>query len=92
MLPVGPSDLRWQGQAVRIDGEPGIIAMRALLIVGLSLTVAGSLALSWRDLRGGGRATVGALERGLPRTGAAWVGFPLIAAGTALQIIAVVIG
>lgn len=60
--------------------------MRALLIVGLSLTVCGSLALSWRDLRGGRQATWEEVGRGLPRTGAAWVGFPLIATGTVLQI------
>jgi hypothetical protein len=63
--------------------------VRALLIVGLSLTVCGALALSWRDLRGGGQATYDEVRRGLPRTGAAWIGFPLIAIGTTLQIIAV---
>lgn len=63
--------------------------MRALLIVGLSMTVFGALALSWRDLRGGGQFTWRDAERGFPRTGAAWIGFPLIAIGATLQIIAV---
>jgi hypothetical protein len=58
----------------------------------LSLTVCGSLALSWRDLHGGQQATWEAVKRGLPRTGAAWIGFPLIATGTVLQIVAVAIG
>lgn len=63
--------------------------MRALLIVGLSLTACGALALSWRDLRGGGHATWDEVRRGLPRKGAAWIGFPLIAIGTTLETIAV---
>jgi len=59
----------------------------------LSLTVCGSLVLSWRDLRGGGQqATWEEVGRGLPRTCAAWVGFPVIATGTVLQIVAVAIG
>ena len=65
--------------------------MTALLtITGLALTVLGALVLAWRDLRGvrGRVVTYGDVKAGLPRR-EAWVGFPLIALGSLLQIVAV---
>jgi hypothetical protein len=45
--------------------------------------------LAWRDLRGGaGKKVVwDDLPKGIPRTRDAWIGFPLIALGTLLQVI-----
>lgn len=67
--------------------------MRAMLIVGLSLTACGSLALSWRDLRGDQQATWEQVGRWpAEHRRAARVSFPLIAIETVLQIVAVAIG
>jgi uncharacterized membrane protein len=70
--------------------------MKTLMIAGLVLTLLGALVLAWRDLRGGaGKKGTGKkvvwddLPKGIPRTREAWIGFPLIALGTLLQIIAV---
>jgi hypothetical protein len=61
-----------------------------LTVVGLTLTLVGSAILSIRDLHGGGRVTVGDMSLGFPRREAR-VGFPLIAVGSALQIVGVAI-
>jgi uncharacterized membrane protein len=65
--------------------------VKALMIVGLVLTLFGALVLAWRDLRGGRgpKATYDDVLHGMPRTRQAWIGFPLIALGTLLQVIAV---
>jgi hypothetical protein len=72
----------------------GMSAPRILVIVGLGVTLLGALVLSWYDLRGGirGKATMDAVERGMPRTGAARIGFPLIVVGTVLQIFGAALG
>jgi hypothetical protein len=60
---------------------------KTLLIFGLALTLVGALGLSLRELRGGSsKLTIDEMERGFPRALEAWMGFPLIALGTALQI------
>jgi hypothetical protein len=62
-----------------------------LMVVGLALTLAGALILAWRDMRrGSDDESYERLLHGFPRTEAR-LGFPLIAAGSALQIVAVVI-
>jgi len=65
---------------------------KTLLIVGLALTLVGALALAWRDLTAK-RLTWDTLntEPGSRRR-LAWIGFPLIAAGTVIQIVGVAIG
>ena len=61
-----------------------------LSIAGLALTLAGAAILAWRDLRGGRIGTFDDVLHGFPRLEAR-IGFPLIAVGSALQIVAVVI-
>ncbi len=62
---------------------------KTLLICGLVLTLLGAVILSWRELRGGGVATIDDNERGFLRTRESRIAFPLIAAGAVLQIIGV---
>ena len=64
---------------------------KTLLIVGLTLTLLGALVLAWRDLTAK-KLTWDTLnsEPGARRR-LAWVGFPLIAAGTVIQIVGVAI-
>lgn len=61
-----------------------------LLIIGLALTLAGAAILSWTDIRGGRKLTYNDLNKGIPRLEAR-IGFPLIAAGSALQIAGVIV-
>jgi hypothetical protein len=63
--------------------------VRTLTLLGLGLTLLGALMLSWSDLRGGKRRSWNDAAMGFPR-GEAWLGFPLIVIGTALQFVAVV--
>jgi hypothetical protein len=58
------------------------------MLLGLGLTLLGALVLSWSDLRGGRRVTWDDAAKGFPRR-EAWLGFPLIVIGTALQLVAV---
>lgn len=64
---------------------------KTLAIVGLALTLVGALVLAWRDLTAK-KLTWDTLnsEPG-ERRRLAWVGFPLIAVGSIIQIIAVAI-
>jgi hypothetical protein len=62
-------------------------ASQCLTVAGLTMTLIGAAMLSWWDLVGGGKTTIGSLERGLPRTRSSRIAFPLIALGTALQIV-----
>jgi hypothetical protein len=57
---------------------------QALSITGLALTLAGALVLAYRDLHPRER-TYGEALYGFGRR-EAWIGFPLIAAGSLLQI------
>lgn len=59
-----------------------------LTVAGLALEVAGALVLAWRDFRPG-RVTYADNARGFPRTREAQIGFPLIALGALLQIVAI---
>lgn len=60
---------------------------KILLITGLALTLAGALVLAYRDLHPKERTYAENLF-GFPRR-EVWVGFPLIAVGSALQILGV---
>lgn len=60
-----------------------------LSVAGLTLTLVGAAILSLRDLRGGRPTTWNEAARGFPRVEAR-LGFPLIAIGSALQIIGVI--
>jgi hypothetical protein len=54
----------------------------------VSLTILGALVLALRDLRRPREATYDDVLRGFPRR-EAWIGFPLIALGSVLQIVGV---
>ena len=60
---------------------------KTLSILGLALTILGALVLALRDLRPREVNYDGVLQ-GFPRR-EAWIGFPLIAIGSALQIVGV---
>lgn len=64
---------------------------KTLAIVGLALTLIGALVLAWRDLTAK-KLTWDILssEPGIRRK-LAWIGFPLIAVGSIIQIIGVAI-
>lgn len=62
---------------------------KVLSIIGLALTVLGALVLAYRDLRPR-RQTWDSAAVGFPRR-EAWIGFPLIALGSGLQIVGVVL-
>jgi propanediol dehydratase large subunit len=59
-------------------------------VVGLAVTIVGALVLAWRDLRPR-RTPWDQAAVGNPRR-EAWVGFPLIALGSGLQIVGVASG
>jgi hypothetical protein len=63
--------------------------VKTLLIVGLALTVAGAFLLAWPELTAGEPTYESLLEDWRWRRRFARVGFPAIAVGTALQIVAV---
>lgn len=63
-------------------------AAKTVSIIGLALTILGALVLALRDLRRPREATYDDVLHGFPRR-EAWIGFPLIAAGSALQIVGV---
>ena len=64
--------------------------MRALMLIGLALTLLGALILSWSDLAGHRKVVWDNLAKGLPRR-EALLGFPLIAIGTIVQMVAVAV-
>jgi hypothetical protein len=66
--------------------------MNALNIVGLSLILVGSTFLAWRDLTAKRPTWSSQVAEPSARRRAAWIGFPMIALGSALQIIAVATG
>lgn len=62
---------------------------KGVIVAGLALTIAGAFTLSWRDLLG---KAFSMSELGGPgRQRAAWVGFPLIAVGSVLQMTGVLL-
>jgi hypothetical protein len=63
-------------------------AAQTLTIVGVVLTVLGALVLAFRDLRRPRPATYQDVFEGFPRR-EAWIGLPLIALGSGLQIVGV---
>jgi hypothetical protein len=63
-----------------------------LAIVGLGLTLVGALVLAWRDLTAK-RLTWDTLNsEPSKRRRLAWIGFPLIAIGSVIQIVGVAVG
>jgi hypothetical protein len=66
--------------------------VKGLALTGLALTLVGALALAWLDLTAKPRTWSSLTAEPAQRKWAAWVGFPLIAAGTALQFVAVAAG
>jgi hypothetical protein len=84
------------GEQPRSSGQ-AVSSSQWLSIAGLALTLAGAAILAWRDLRRvsarratGGKSTMFDLEYGFRRP-EAWIGFPLIAVGSVLQIIGVAV-
>lgn len=65
-------------------------AAKTISVVGLSLTILGALVLAFRDLRRQRERSYNDVLHGFPRR-ETWIGFPLIALGSAAQIVGVVI-
>lgn len=64
---------------------------RALAISGLSLTLVGAFVLAWLDLTAKRPSWTSSVTEWERRRRVAWIGFPLIALGSALGIAAVAI-
>jgi hypothetical protein len=65
---------------------------RSLAISGLTLTIVGAFVLAWLDLSGKRRTWATLVTEPAERKRAAWLGFPLIVVGSALQIAGVAYG
>jgi hypothetical protein len=66
--------------------------VKTLTIVGLAFTVAGALVLAWADLTGKPPTWATLVRDWRRRRRYALIGFPAIAVGTTLQIVAVALG
>lgn len=62
---------------------------RALALTGLVVAFMGALVLAWQDLSGKRRTWATLAAEPSQRKRAAWLGFPLIALGTAVQAVAI---